>query len=262
MQDLTGKITGSTLTAAEWNQLPQEVQNVITALGITLGSGDLNQLGKAIAGYVAGGSYYVDSGAVNTLVLSPVGSKQSPASYFDGMRVDVKPANTNTGAATVNVNGLGVKNITDTGVGGELEADVDTALRYNNGTGEFEIIPRGISTPPVFTESFTSSPQTITSGGSLTIAHGLSTIPTVVYAYLTCLTAEYGYSIGDVLIVSTAKLSTSAFDNVGMSVVPDSTNLNIRFGSFAQVFPGLNKTTGTGVDLTNTNWELTFEAVA
>ena len=49
MQDLNDKVTGGTLTAAEWNEVPSELQNVIEGLGITLSGADLNQLGKAIS---------------------------------------------------------------------------------------------------------------------------------------------------------------------------------------------------------------------
>jgi len=48
MQDLNGKIKGNKLTAAEWNEIPSEIQNVIEASGQTLSSGNLTQLRKAI----------------------------------------------------------------------------------------------------------------------------------------------------------------------------------------------------------------------
>ena len=63
MEDLNDKVTAGTLTAAEWNQVPSEIQNVIENLGITLSGADLNQLGKGIAGYIANGTFYTDSGA-------------------------------------------------------------------------------------------------------------------------------------------------------------------------------------------------------
>lgn len=113
MEDLTGKITGSTLTAVEWNQLPQEVQNIITAAGLTLSNADLNQLGKGLAQYAANGDFYTDSGAADAYVLTAVNSKQAPPSYKDGMRVRFEAANANTGASTVNPAGLGVKSIVD-----------------------------------------------------------------------------------------------------------------------------------------------------
>lgn len=142
MDDLNDKVTGGALTAPEWNQVPSEIQNVITALGITLSSGDLNQLGKAIAGYVANGDYYTDGGTADSYSLSVIGSKQAPPDYFDGMRVRFKPANTNTGASTVNVAGLGLKSIKTTEgndpAAGEIPADVDILLQYSSASGWFE----------------------------------------------------------------------------------------------------------------------------
>ena len=82
MQDLNDKITGNSLTAPEWNEVPSEIQNIIEGLGITLSGGDLNQLGKAIAGYVANGSFYTDSGAADAYVLSVIGSKQALPAYI------------------------------------------------------------------------------------------------------------------------------------------------------------------------------------
>ena len=53
-------------------------------------------------------NYAVDTGAVNAYVTAP-----SPAalSYVAGLIVVLKPGAANTGASTINVNGLGVKNI-------------------------------------------------------------------------------------------------------------------------------------------------------
>ena len=135
MQDLNDKITGNTLTAAEWNEVPSEIQNVIEALAITLSSGDLNQLGKAIAGYVANGTFYTDSGIANAYVLSVIGSKQRAPAYTNGFRISFLAGNENTGASTVNVAGLGVKNILLSGgialaagdVSGQVELTFDSA---------------------------------------------------------------------------------------------------------------------------------------
>jgi len=111
MQDLNDKITDGTLTADEWNQVPSELQNVIEALGITLSSGDLNQLGKAIAGYVANGNFYIDSGAANAYVLTRVGSRQASPAYTDGFEIAFVAANTNNAASTANIDGLGSKDL-------------------------------------------------------------------------------------------------------------------------------------------------------
>ena len=111
MQELNNKTTGNKLPASEWNEVPGELQNVIEALGITLSPADLNQLGKAIAGYVANGDFYTDSGVADAYVLAVIGTKQAPPEYTNGFRVRFVATNNNTGASTVNVASLGVKAI-------------------------------------------------------------------------------------------------------------------------------------------------------
>ena len=113
MRDLNDKVTGDTLTANEWDDVPSEMQNIIEQLGITLSAADLNQMGKAIAGYVAVGDFYADSGAGGNYVLSVIGTKQGPTEYFDGMRVRFTAASTPTSSSTINVNSLGSKPLKD-----------------------------------------------------------------------------------------------------------------------------------------------------
>ncbi len=127
MQDLNDKVTGGELTATEWNQVPSEIQNVIEGLGIALSGGDLNQLGKAVAGYVANSTFYLDSGIANAYSLGVVGSKQSPSAYTVGFEIRFIAGNENTGASTVNVASLGVKSL-------KLEGGIDlTSGLINSG---------------------------------------------------------------------------------------------------------------------------------
>jgi hypothetical protein len=135
VEDLNDKITGHTLTAAEWNQLPSEIQNVIEAYGQVLSNADLNQLGKSIAGYSATGDWYTGSGAADVYIATKIAGFQAPPDYFTGMSVRFRPSADNTGAATVNVNTLGVKNIKRED-GSALNADDmistrDAWMRYN-----------------------------------------------------------------------------------------------------------------------------------
>jgi hypothetical protein len=149
MQDLNDKVTGNSLTAAEWNQVPSEIQNVIEDTGQTLAGGDLNQLGKGIAQYAGNGDFYTDSGAADAYVLSVIGSKQASTAYVDGMRVRFIPGNANTGASTVNVAGLGVKDIRDEAdtalTGGELTTGAEVILSYSVATGRFKLIRSALS---------------------------------------------------------------------------------------------------------------------
>ena len=99
MELLNDKITGSTLTAAEWNQVPSELQNIITATGQSLSGGDLDQVGKGIAAYVSNSDFYVSSGLADDYILTPLAGVQAPVAYFDGMRVRFIPNINNTGGS-------------------------------------------------------------------------------------------------------------------------------------------------------------------
>lgn len=135
MENIPTKNTGDSLTAAEFNQIPDELENAITNTGITLSSGDLSQLSKAIANYTASGDFYTDTGAADAYVLSVIASKQGPTSYATGTRVRFIVGNTNTGASTINVNTIGVKNIkTNAGTdpaAGDLTAGAIIELEYD-----------------------------------------------------------------------------------------------------------------------------------
>jgi len=109
-----------------------------------------------------------------------------------------------------------------------------------------------------FAKSFTSSEQTITSAGSLTIPHGLSASPLLIQARLICKTAEIGYSIGDEVVLS--MYGSDAVNSFGASVVIDTINIDIRYGSHANVFLLINKTTGAVSSITLANWKLIVRA--
>lgn len=84
----------------------------------------VSQYLQAIVELAAGRAVnYDESGVADTYVLDLQTNQQGPKAYFDGMLSKFTPGNNNTGASTVNVIGLGVKNIFFNGValrGGEL----------------------------------------------------------------------------------------------------------------------------------------------
>lgn len=112
---------------------------------------------------------------------------------------------------------------------------------------------------PIAPPLFTSADQTITSAGGLTIAHGLGRKPYSVRTTLVCQTGELGYTAGDEVEITTAGMQASA-GNQGASVVTDTTNVNVRYGSSATVFVLVNKTTGATGNITNANWRLRLYA--
>ena len=139
---------------------------------------------------------------------------------------------------------------------------------YRSGTDTigtwFSGVPRlQIAASPI--ETFTSADQTITSAGSLTLAHGLGGAPFGWDAYIECQTAEQGYSIGDVLKIGTENTPTQsdsaqASQSMGVALTADATNIEVRFGAYSSVFFVLHKTSGARVFLTNGNWKLIIKA--
>jgi len=102
------------------------------------------------------------------------------------------------------------------------------------------------------TTTFTSTDQTITSGGLLTIAHGLGVVPKSIQVFLVCQVAEQGYLIGDIVQMN---VSGSGNDR-GYTSVVNSTNVRIRFSDQANAFRILNFTDGMRVNATNARWKL------
>lgn len=115
---------------------------------------------------------------------------------------------------------------------------------------------------PQFTKSFTSTDQTITAAGLLTLAHGLEVIPSIMRFSLRCTVISAGYAVDDIIEVHPG-ITTTSTGNAGFAVYTDATNIYIRFGSLATntiVYP--NKTTGASTLLTNTSWVMIVRAWA
>lgn len=88
-------------------------------------------------------TYTVDAGvAANAYVVA---LPYAPASYLDGLEVTMRPTRTNTGACTINVNGLGVKAIKRTDgtdpAANDILIDGVVTLRYNGNAGVFYLPP-------------------------------------------------------------------------------------------------------------------------
>ena len=83
-------------------------------------------------------NFGVDSGTANTYVVT---LPRTPTGYVDGLRVVFTPLNSNTGASTVNVNGLGVKAIrlqdNTATEAGTLVAGIPKTLIYGAALGNF-----------------------------------------------------------------------------------------------------------------------------
>jgi len=136
MANLGTKAPGEQHFSAEYNQVSTEFSNLINSTLQTPSSTTLNQITRALAIYAGGGDFYTEGGAADAYILSLPDSKLAPLTYFTGMRIRFVPANTNTGASTVNVASLGVKNIkssdtTSDPYEGQIKASQEIEMFYD-----------------------------------------------------------------------------------------------------------------------------------
>jgi hypothetical protein len=168
-------------------------------------------------------------------------------------------------AGFIAVEGNRVPSPASQAAGDILYRDTNEWARLPKGTALQELrMNSGATAPewatPIFSKSFESTQQTITAGGSLTLAHSLGTKPKHYLIVLQCTTAELGFSIGDETLVNPS--NTDIDDARGATIVPDSTNMNIRFGSNANTFSILRYDTGSNANITNASWRLVVRAWA
>jgi hypothetical protein len=129
---------GSIPPAASIEFPQREIVNLINNTGIVPDNADLNQLARGIqSGQL---TYGLDTGSANaySIALSP-----PPLQYWDGLAIWVIPANANTGPSTINVSGLGFKNIVRRGgdplQAGDMPANYKSLLTYSKLHNNFEL---------------------------------------------------------------------------------------------------------------------------
>jgi hypothetical protein len=174
---------------------------------------------------------------------------------------DLAIVNGGTGSSTASGAFANIKQVATEVATGVVERATQDEVDTGTDTTRY-VSPATLANTTVFSQAFVSTEQTITSAGALTVAHSLSAAPTLLQIRLICKTAQLGYSIGDEVMLqmgSNAVFESTAF-SMGISIVPDATNLNVRYGANSQVFNITNKTTGLYSPITNINWKLIMRA--
>ncbi len=121
---------------------------------------------QAIVEIASGRGYnYDDSGVADAYVLDVQSGQHGPASLFDGQICEFVAGATNTAASTVNVNGLGVKNIVGTSAAGTITINERIRIRYRLGTTDFELIT--IPTVETILEAVKGADEDVTSSTTL-----------------------------------------------------------------------------------------------
>lgn len=141
---------GDVLPADAFNSNQNELENFVTDSNQSLNPDagpdtDLNMMGKSARLYGSAGSTFTDGGTANTYVLtSPTGnSLQTVPSLKDGIKVNFTAANSNTGASTINLSGLGAKTIKTFDGNDIIEGDIISgrivSAIYRSATDTFEL---------------------------------------------------------------------------------------------------------------------------
>lgn len=195
-------------------------------------------------------TYAVDSGVANAYVvtLSP-----APSAYTDGMIVCFRATNPNTGASTINVNGLGVVNLTNNNgtslTNGEILGGTGNPLIciYNSSSGNFYLINNAFF--PALISPSASSTVNGRGGGSTNSPAGHS-LAWGVSSSVQGGSSDYSFSFGSsVVIGATVNTSTYCF-GFGNSI-----NLNtsgfVNNGSYCFAF-------GNGITMGALNYSYAF----
>lgn len=112
----------------------------------------------------------------------------------------------------------------------------------------------------IASQRYTSTGQTISTAGLLTLAHGLGAVPRHVTLWVVCTDAggDAGYAQNDKVMVTVVSSSSAA--SRFNSVYVDSTNVYVRFSDQTNAFIVANKSTGVAGALTDAKWQLYVEA--
>ena len=273
---------GTTLSSNEISGTIDSTSRALTITSTGIAATDLSTFGDldvSVSGVQAGdllvygGSTWTNLKNNLSASTAPTASDDSSAGYAKGSRwIDTTSSpnevyecsDASVGAAvwlntSLEIGDLG--NAVTYDVASQVEAEAGTATDKLMTPERTKQAIDALSTG-LFSEEFTSSAQTITASGGLTLAHGLSSEPKIFSAYIQCTSAENNYSVGDKIPVAIGVSSTSSTTRGVYITDFDSTNIYLRYGQESATFAGVNKTAGTFVTFTNSNWRLYVQAYA
>lgn len=102
---------------------------------------------------------------------------------------------------------------------------------------------------------FASDPFAVVLASTTTLTHGLGAMPDWIQLRARCVTAEYGYAVGDEVDLSNIDTNAS---NRGIVTIVTSTQIKVTVGNGGVV--ALNASTGVAATITAANWNLIVRA--
>jgi len=271
--NITGTAAGLTAGTVTTNA---NLTGAVTSVGnaTSLGSFTSAQLSGALTDETGTGSAVFATSP--TLVTPALGTPSSATltnatglPIIAGTTGTLSVARGGTGAVTLTglVKGNGTSAFTAAVAGTDYQIPISLtttgtsgAATFNTGTGVINI-PQYAS--PVLTKEIEITGIAISAAGAITpVAHGLGRVPKVWSVWLVCVTADAGYTAGQVIPVHSGMMyagaGTGAF---GVGFKADTTNISGRFSASGVLYYE-NATTGGATALVSANWTVTVYAAA
>ena len=111
------------------------------------------------------------------------------------------------------------------------------------------------------TRGWESAQQAFGAGTRLILPHGLGIQPKLYAAFLVCVGAEGGYAVGQEVALNPGFGTTDVASGRGLSMIPDATNLDVKFGSDTPPIRIIDRN-GNVLTLNSGNWRAVFRAWA
>lgn len=274
-------VKGAPLTAAEgdnnWTTIKNFCNSLAQLFGVALkADGNVNDnvlvesnfqnrvVSQRILQFTAN-FFAVDTGTTNSLAVS-----YTPAmtAYADGIGLRIRVKNGNTGAVTLNVDGLGAiplrKNgATELSAGDLVGGQVIDVAYYG---GAFNVLgtaagsESGAGSQTNFTGLTRYNPDAVAlpgNGNTATFVHGLGVQPSIVQRFLVCQTAELGFAQGDAVPLDQFS------DNNGkpaFTVDINGTSITVTQNLSQPYVNRINAVVGTSTQITEANWLLQVTA--
>ena len=142
--NIPDKVNGEFYDASEFTQFKNETENAILSSNQALASSS-TQLKQALARYASNGNSFTDNGVANSYNLIPKGNNDTLTTYRDGDVLRFIAGNSNTGASTLAINGLGNRSIkknifSDDVSAGDITAGGIYSVYYSLAQDAFELI--------------------------------------------------------------------------------------------------------------------------
>lgn len=142
-------------------------------------------------------------------------------------------------------------------------ADAGKYLRRNPTTGVVESVALALPTTPNIQQVTGEITTLPTAGTAANSTHSMGALPTVVHGYLVCVTADAGYSVGDVVTldaIGVTGISGSYNYAGGFFVTFDGTYVTLTAND-ATTRKILHRTNGSQQTFTPANWKFRYTAI-